>query len=233
MELPTPVDDGLYTPSVGEWSKKKHYYLSNYIDAFTNSMKGKKWKGLHYIDLFAGAGIERIEQTKELEWGSPLIAAQAKYSFTQLHLCERNLRKFKALQTRVKKYRSDSIFVNGDANSVITEVLKKIPPGSLSLAFLDPYGLHLNFTTVQLLSTIRADLVIFFPDYLDMCRNHEKIYHQNPESNMDLFLGVNSNWRSAINQPRPRSEIFREVYFEQLKKIGFTTGSRIHLTLSK
>lgn len=56
-EIPVPKDDGLYIPTVGEWSRDKHYYLGRYIHAFTTSMKDKKWSGLYYIDLFAGAGI--------------------------------------------------------------------------------------------------------------------------------------------------------------------------------
>ena len=80
-EIPTPKDDGLYIPTVGEWSRDKHYFLARYIDAFTTSMKKKNWSGLHYIDLFAGAGIERLQTSKELDWGSPLIAAYTPHTF--------------------------------------------------------------------------------------------------------------------------------------------------------
>ena len=66
LELPQPQDDGLYIPEVGEWSSDKHYYLGRYMDAFTTSMRDK-WQGLHYIDLFAGAGIER-RGCPDLSW---------------------------------------------------------------------------------------------------------------------------------------------------------------------
>ncbi len=55
--LPQPEDDGLIVPTVGPQSIEKHYFLERYINAFTTSMKGK-WS-LHFIDLFAGSGIER------------------------------------------------------------------------------------------------------------------------------------------------------------------------------
>jgi hypothetical protein len=58
FHLDPPEDDGLYIPEVGAWSADKHHFLRRYIDAFTTAMKGKKWDGLHYIDLFASAGIE-------------------------------------------------------------------------------------------------------------------------------------------------------------------------------
>ena len=63
FDMPTPKDDGLFIPEVGEWSKDKHYFLARYIDAFTTAMKNKKWSGLHYIDLFAGAGVERLKDS--------------------------------------------------------------------------------------------------------------------------------------------------------------------------
>jgi len=75
LELPKPEDDGLVIPEVGEWSREKHHFLLRYIDAFTTAMRPKRWNGLYYIDLFAGAGIERLKRPARLDWGSPLIAA--------------------------------------------------------------------------------------------------------------------------------------------------------------
>jgi len=167
-QLSVPQDDGLIIPTVGQWSKDKHYFLYRYIDAFTTSMKGKKWEGLHYIDLFAGAGIERLEDSRTLEWGSPMIAAQAPYPFTRLHLCEQDKEKYVALQTRITNIRTDSQVLCGDANEKIFGILKEIPPKTLSLAFLDPFGLHLDYKTLQELARRRVDFIIFFPDLLDV-----------------------------------------------------------------
>ena len=87
FELPPPKDDGLYIPTVGRQSRDKHFFLRKYVDIFTTSMKGK-WKGLHYIDLFAGAGIERLRGSPDLAWGSPMIAAYAPKPCDKLHLCD-------------------------------------------------------------------------------------------------------------------------------------------------
>jgi len=77
FELDPPKNDDLYIPQVREHSRDKHYFLMRYIDAFTTSMRDK-WNGLHYIDLFAGAGVERLSESGNLNWGSPLIAALGK-----------------------------------------------------------------------------------------------------------------------------------------------------------
>ncbi|HUW19545.1 MAG TPA: three-Cys-motif partner protein TcmP [Sedimentisphaerales bacterium] len=223
-EIPTPTDDGLHIPTVGEWSRDKHYFLMRYIDAFTASMKEKKWSGLHYIDLFAGAGIERLETSKDLDWGSPLIAAYARHPFDGLHLCEKNSRKYTALNSRIGKIKPDAQVLHGDGNEKIKEIVEKIPQKTLSLAFLDPYGLHLDFATLKLLSQPRADLIIFFPDHLDALRNWGTNYLHDPNSNLDRYLGPACDWRSPIsNAPaNHHAEVFRELYVTQIKSLGYT-----------
>jgi len=225
FKLPSPKDDGLFIPTVGEWSHDKHYFLMRYIDAFTTSMKDKGWHGLHYIDLFAGAGIERLETSQKLEWGSPMIAAQSPHPFDGLHLCEKKDLAYTALNARVSAKRPDLQIVHGNANQQIHEIIKEIPQGSLSLAFLDPYGLHLDFETLRVLSEVRADLIIFFPDHLDVLRNWENNYIDNPDSNLDHCLGPGADWRSQLNETpaENRAECLRKLYIRQLNSLlGYT-----------
>lgn len=225
FKLSPPKDDGLFIPEVGEWSQDKHYFLLRYIDIFTTSMKDK-WGALHYIDLFAGAGIERIRNSQNLEWGSPMIAAQAPKPFDGLHLCEITEKKYEALEQRVTRIRPDAQIIHGDANEKINEIINNIPSrGTLSLAFLDPYGLHLDFETLRILAARKADLIIFFADRIDAIRNWEHYYLDNPESNLDRFLGPDSNWEKLLNEtPRDRyAEVLRELYVRQLQeKLGYT-----------
>jgi len=223
FELPKPQNDGLYTPTVGKQSSDKHYFLTRYIDIFTTAMTGK-WKGLHYIDLFAGAGIEKLRGSEELRWGSPMIAANAPKAFDRLHLCELNPRKFQALQKRVTETRPDSQIVKGDANKEVHNITKEIPRGTLSLAFLDPYSLQIDFETLRVLAAKQADLIIFFPDRLDILRNWKHYYYSNPNSKLDHHLGLGSGWRPVLENAPPdnRAEILRKFYAERIKqKLGY------------
>ncbi|MCU0915356.1 MAG: three-Cys-motif partner protein TcmP [Planctomycetes bacterium] len=221
-ELAQPTDDGLYIPTVGKWSSDKHYYLSRYMDAFTTSMRGK-WAGLNYIDLFAGAGIERIEESEVLEWGSPLLAARTRFPFSRLHLCEKSRVRYKALAARVSQVRPNAQILRGDGNERIDEIVREVPKDSLSLAFLDPFGLHLEFETLRKLSDIRADMIIFFPDHLDALRNWEKYYLQDPNSNLDRCLGEGADWRSILDTtPQDRlAEVLRNLYVDQIRSLGY------------
>jgi len=225
FELPIPEDDGLCIPEVPEHSKYKHHFIRRYIDAFTTSMKDKKWSGLHYIDLFAGAGIERLRNSHKLDWGSPLIAAQAPYPFTKLHLCEKITDLHHALEIRVKRFRSDSQIIQGDANQKIRQIISEIPKKTLSLSFLDPHGLHIEFNTLKVLASIRTDLIIFFPDRLDALRNWAAYYLDNPESNLDSYLGSGIDWREKLSKTPSdhRAEVLRDMYIKQIRKqLGYT-----------
>jgi three-Cys-motif partner protein len=216
-------DDGEYIPTVGPWSAQKHYFLRRYIHAFTTAMRSKKWVSVHYIDLFAGAGIERIKG-RGLEWGSPLIAAQSPVRFRRLHLCERNEQAFRALQQRVTQFTQPTApqILHADANQIVGLIVDAIPRRALSLAFLDPYGLHLHFDTLRQLATRRVDLLIFFPDHLDALRNWENVYAGKPDSNLDRVLGGVS-WRRILqNAPRATwAHELRKIYERQIQTLGY------------
>jgi three-Cys-motif partner protein len=223
FELPRPTDDGLSIPTVGAWSRDKHHFLTRYVDAFTTAMKDKGWGGLHFVDLFAGAGIERVEEYG-LDWGSPLIAAQAPYPFERLHACELDRKKVAALRKRLARYPQPTPpqVLQGDANEKVHDVVRSLPTNSLSLAFLDPYGLHLHFDTLRALSARKADLIIFFPDHLDALRNWENVYQGKPNSQLDRVLGV--PWLEAMTAAPPDrwAQILTDLYVAQIKTLGYT-----------
>lgn len=217
---------------VGPWSADKHKFLAAYIYAFTTAMRDKKWSSLNYIDLFAGPGKLRIKNTERITWGSPLIAAHYPV-FQNLFVCEKNKQAFDALTARLDQLnaRSRIVAFNSDCNDIVGEIVDQIPPRSLTLAFLDPYGLHLDFKTVLALSNHRTDLIIFFPDRLDALRNHGLVYRHDPDSNLDRFLG-DPGWRKALDSnPRDRwAAVLRDLYVERLRALGYVyfEFERIH-----
>lgn len=219
FQLEPPRDDGLLVSEVGEHSKYKHHFIRRYIDAFTTAMKDKRWSGLHYVDLFAGAGIERLRDSGLLAWGSPMIAARAPHPFDGLHLCERDEKKHDALAKRINLVRPDAQIVMGDANEHVRTIAQAIPDKTLSLCFLDPYGLHIDLETLRILTVKRMDLIVFFPDRVDALRNWEAYYLNNPESNLDRCLGDSIDWRGRLQEtPAHRqAETLRDMYIQVIR----------------
>jgi three-Cys-motif partner protein len=225
FELEQPEDDGFFIPkAVGSWSRDKHHFLRRYIDAFLMAMKDKPWGELHYIDLFAGAGMENVKGSG-LDWGSPLIAAQHPVRFSRMHLCEIGRKKHRALDARLQKYAQPQSpqLLHGDANVEVENVVAQIPSDSLSLAFLDPYGLHLHFQTLRVLARRRVDLVILFPDHMDALRNWEALREGELDPRLDQVLGTDK-WRRAAETTAPDhlAQLLSEIYQEQIGNLGYT-----------
>lgn len=194
-----PTDDGLAIPTVGSWSKRKYYFLRRYLAAFTNAMRNK-WPELHYLDLFAGAGFARIRDTNEIVFGSPILAATTPVPFTQIHVCDQDAHNVKALTDRLSRVSLPSRprILQGDANTKIKELVAAIPArGALCITFADPFGLHLDFETVEAVSKLNGDIVLLFADNMDALRNWSAYYRANPDSTLDRFMGE-PGWRGLL-----------------------------------
>ena len=221
-------DDKLPVRESGYWAEDKLHYWNYYVSITTSAMVGKPaWKaGVVYVDLFCGPGICVDRKTKKRFPGSPLIAANAPKDFTKILLCEINPKNAEACRKRMDRTpaRDRYELFPGDCNSEIDNVLKHIPQRSLVLAFLDPTGLHLHFATVKKLADRGAtDLLILFPDSVDILRNDKNVYFDQPDSNLDLVLGFDSNWRDQIaalnsNEGSRKRRLYADIYRNQLTK---------------
>lgn len=200
--LDTLTDDGLLTPEVGDWSETKYRHLTNYSEMFATATKGT-WGIRNYLDLYAGAGRVRIENTDRILRGSPLIGLSVRDPFDHHIFCEADPERMEVLKTRVARDCSSASvdYVPGDVNDNVSGVLRKIPqhgPGVkvLSLCVVDPYRLsHLRFETIRRLSERFMDFFVLIPSAMDANRNRRR-YLEEDEPALDLFFGA-TDWREA------------------------------------
>ncbi len=221
-----PRDDGLAIPEVGPWAKRKYHYLGRYLDGFTTAMKQKVWDGLYYIDLFCGAGFARIRGTDEIVASSPVLAANVRFPFRQLHLCDQSSDNINACRSRIDGagLQMNPDYYQADANEAVHDIARAIPHNSLSVSFVDPFNLGgLAFDTIRVLANRKVDLIVLLPDHMDAIRNADAYYRDNPASNLDRFLGANTKWRDALDaQGRDRrSEALRKMFQGQLGSLGY------------
>ncbi len=220
------VDDGLPCRDVGAWTEDKLFTWNRYIEITTKAMADNpRWTGgLVYVDLFAGPGVCRTRELNNRRIpGSALLAAWAPKQFRKILACEKNPDLAHALEERLSSANSDisSSVVNGDCNEVIVELVKLIPQGALTLAFVDPEGLHVHFQTLRILTSSRpVDLAILFADRMDIVRN-VALYARQADSNLDRFLGPTSNWRDdwhrLSNQDAEHTcQLFGDIFRNQL-----------------
>lgn len=192
-------DDGLITPEVGAWAETKYRLLALYDELFSTGMKNK-WDCRVYVDLYAGAGHSRIEGTKKVLRGSPLLALNVPDPFDKYVLCEENGGLLDALKVRVSRSRpgADVSYVAGNCDAEVEQILGHIPKPSsnfrvLSLCVVDPFDFGLKFATLRRLSEVFIDFVVLLAIGMDANRNYEH-YVDGASPKIDEALG-NREWR--------------------------------------
>lgn len=196
--------DGLYTPAVRAWSLEKYKLVGGYCHIFTEGMK-RKWNQLVYIDLFAGAGYAKIQETGKIFLSSALIAMSLPTKFSKYILCDSDHNCIEALKTRVGRHFSnlDVTFIHGDCNVIANQIFDSIPKfrkgnTMLTFCFADPFSLNLHFKTIETLSSkILMDFLILQALQMDGKRNLAK-YIKEENERIALYLG-NENWRNDFH----------------------------------
>lgn len=200
-DFPAQADDGLVCPEVGGWAETKYRLISLYDSLFSTGMKDK-WDVRFYLDLYAGAGFNKIRGTSKLVLGSPLLALTVVHPFDKYIFCDDDVEKLEALKQRTNRLAptADVTYVLGDCNAKVNEILKQIPRGSkelkvLGLCLVDPYDLRIKFETLRGLSTRFVDFLCLLALRMDAGRNYQR-YIEPESKKVDEFLG-SSEWRKT------------------------------------
>ncbi len=225
------VDDGLSMRTGGFWTYAKLHYLNEYLCRFIVSMRKSNWRAIHYIDLFAGPGCNRLDNGKVIH-GSPILALSQPRPFDRYFFGDCDPRLIDVLKQRCSAFndRANSIeYLVGDANETVNRVCQHIHQRdkvyipkvgqSLNLAFLDPEGLELHWETVAKLAAYRTDMIIYYPQ-MGITRDAEVA----PEA-IDLFFG-DPHWRDIYSQHK-RGEVqhlhraLLDYYKQKLQQFGY------------
>ena len=224
IENPSIASDGLPARSTGVWVYDKKHYFERYLDIFSRGI-GPKWAGkLCYVDLFAGPGRSIVRGSQEEVKGSPLVALDCEFSrYVFVDIPD----VLAALESRLKTHakRSQATLIPGDCNTVISEVLKQLPPDHLTLAFIDPTGLQIKFSTIQRLVHNRSvDLLMTIQLGMGIRLNLPQ-FTQTEGAALTDWLG-NSDWRRDYDAGGSWSQIARRIvnrYLAQIRDLGYRT----------
>ena len=178
----------------GAWTEVKLDAVHDYCHYFNKVLKDQpsadrpfqRW----YFDAFAGSGTRRVEratggllegrpvaiEAKDMA-GSVLKALQVEPAFDRLAFIEGHRGRFRSLEgIRAEHPERGIVCLNGDANQKLAEIFGS-PPWSnqvdgrgscRGLCFLDPYGMSVDWETLQVLAaTRRVDVWYLFPRAAD------------------------------------------------------------------
>ncbi len=151
----------------GEWSERKLSALRRYLQSYRLVLKNSPYTTV-YIDAFAGAGTEAEDvETTEYRKGSPLIALEIEPKFHRFVFIEKDGKKLKQLRETVeqKGFGNHPIsYLQGDANEKLLGLAGEHWSRQRAVAFLDPFALHVEWSTIQALAKTKAiDMWLLFP----------------------------------------------------------------------
>lgn len=237
--------DGLRARDNGEWGIDKLEFLSEYGPIALKATQGKRTR--HYLDLFAGPGVNVVRGgAREFE-GSPLRALEihapgdSRIHFTDAWFVNRDRRDCEALESRVARRASERRLlldvanvhlIRGDANEHVDEVMSAIHKRAYVFVFADMEApRQFPWRSVEALKRMgheSVDLYMLFP--LDMALM--RLISKNPatraaaEPVLTAFFGTDE-WHDLIplreiNSEGARAELGRQVlalYLRQLKRL--------------
>lgn len=145
--------------------------IEKYLQAFTTALR-TKFPKLWYIDAFAGTGTRTVEHKAEAadliheakaarieqRRGSATIALETTPPFDRIVFIDLLKRHCRALEQLATSYPGRKIDVlRGDANARILDLIQGQKwNGTRAVLFLDPYGMHVDWTTLQAIRATEA-----------------------------------------------------------------------------
>jgi three-Cys-motif partner protein len=158
----------------GEWTEIKIRVFKKYLYAYMQIMKGKRWK-LIYFDGFAGSGdIQTQKETEEVIEGTArhVLSFDEPRKFDFYYFVEKDLDNAQLLQRIINSdypslVEKSKVAGGDDCNEKLIDMadfLRK-PEGKnyKAIAFIDPYGMQVKWSTLESLKGLGVDLWILVP----------------------------------------------------------------------
>ena len=197
----------------GIWTRIKLEALQNYLVAFNTALSKQNFTRI-YIDAFAGTG--RCDITVDGEKtsidGSARRALATDPPFDMYTFIELRAKKWVALKALEAEYPGKSIeVIRDDANAALKMLCEKYAwRNERAVLFLDPFGMHVEWTTLQAIAKTGAiDVWYLFPYsglYRQAAKNADAMDSDKEES-ITRLLGTDE-WRQVFYAPKRQASLF-------------------------
>ena len=152
--------------------------IREYAAAYTKILKERDWcRGYGYIDAFAGPGEFVAKQNRDrIISGSPINALDIEHKFSEYHFIDINQSKIDHLQELIaERPEAKTVHLHlGDPNEVLKRTILpnyQYESFKRALCILDPYGLDIEWETIESIGKARTmDVFLNFP-LMDINRN--------------------------------------------------------------
>jgi three-Cys-motif partner protein len=183
----------------GGWTEAKMEIVVKYAKAYLTIMNKQDWVKTLYFDGFAGSGHIEASEEKEAIKGTALriLEIDEPKPFDIYYFVEKDRKNKEALEAAIKEVypHKKAPVVQEDCNKKLIDMANFLKKNKAyrALAFIDPYGMSVNWESIAGLEKLGIDLWILVPTGLGVNRllkNDSKI----PEAwlkKLEVFLGLN------------------------------------------
>lgn len=226
-----PIERGPHGRGVGRWvPDEKHLYLTQYLHATRKARA--KFRQRVLIDPFCGPGrIQVVGESFTRNGGSVAAYRQSVASgspFTRILIGDIEAERVRANQLRLAAAGATVQGFVGPATETVDAMIKAVPFGALTLAYIDPYNLeHLSFSIIERLSKLQyVDFAIHF-SLMDLTRNID----MELDPQRDRFDHALPGWRSRV----PTDELsksslpgwFFSAWCSAMRDLGFKVSGQM------
>lgn len=194
----------------GSWTERKLNAFEKYVRAYLMIMQAQKekyngWPTTIYLDGFAGSGSRYNEEEKNLfsEYfdeneinvykGSAERVLKLEQKFDFYYFIDTDKTAIKNLEAKLKEYNlvnNQCHFINDDVNNQLMNLLNILDKKSAALVLLDPFGMQVNWSSIESLAGKRIDLWTLLPSGIIINRlldNKGKLIFS---SKLESFFGL-------------------------------------------
>jgi three-Cys-motif partner protein len=194
----------------GNWTEAKMEIVVDYAKAYLTIMNKQTWVQTLYFDGFAGSGLIGVNENEEIIKGTALriLEIEDPKPFDIYYFVEKDEKNKLSLQSKIEAdyFGKNAHVVQADCNHKLIDMATFLKKNQQfrALAFIDPYGMTVNWNSIEALKKLGIDLWILVPTGLGVNRllkNNRDI----PEAwlkKLEYFLGI------------PRNQIIEHFYKE-------------------
>jgi three-Cys-motif partner protein len=182
----------------GNWTEAKMEIVVDYAKAYLTIMNKQNWVKTLYFDGFAGSGLIGAKENEEAIRGTALriLDIQEPRPFDIYYFVEKDEKNKLSLQEKIEQnyFGKNAHVVQADCNAKLKDmaVFLKSHKKFRALAFIDPYGMTVNWNSIEALRGLGIDLWILVPTGLGVNRLLKKDMNI-PEAwlkKLEHFLGL-------------------------------------------
>jgi len=225
----------------GDWTEIKLQAFEDYVKAYLKIMNSQKknragWPITIYFDGFAGSGDRGIERNNDQSFffddvsakelsvykGSAERVLGMQIKFDKYYFVDNSNNSLNDLRTnlKMKNLLTDSCnFIYNDMNAEIKKFSSELNEQMAALVFLDPFGMQINWDSIETLRDKRVDLWILIPSGVIVNRlldnSGELIFQEKLESFFGLPI---EEIRQIFYEEKKEKTLFGEE--EQITKVG-------------